>query len=322
VAFVCVVPALHAQVGRGGDPRSQLQLEAATLESRGDLDGAEDALRRLLALEPEASGTIFALERVLRAKGELGDLHQVVGEFVARSNSPEVMALHLELLIEADSLPAMEAATERWLSATRTEVAYRVAAEAYGRAFGTTRALDVLRRGRVALRRPDALALEIGDALAANGDVDAAVDEWSLAVGDGIGTDAVVERIERLGGRGRDAAERLVGDLADSDVSTRREAALTVALAFRLESETLALARRAADDLEGRSRVAYLETMAARARGAQLARVAAWAYEALGGDAANPEQRREVERRILGAALEAGDTAMALDAQRRMASSA
>jgi tetratricopeptide (TPR) repeat protein len=49
--------------------------------------------------------------------------------------------------------------------------------------------------------------------------------------------------------------------------------------------------------------------------------VAAWAYEALGGDAANPEQRREVERRILGAALEAGDTAMALDAQRRIAAS-
>jgi tetratricopeptide (TPR) repeat protein len=321
VALVAVAPGLDAQVGRGGDPRSQLQLEAATLESRGDLDGAEDALRRLLALEPESVGTIFALERVLRAKGELTELRQVVAESLERSNSAEVMALNLQLLIEADSIPAMEAATERWLSATRTESAYRVAAEAYGRALGPARALDVLRRGRAALRQPDALALEIGDALAQSGDVNAAVDEWAVAVGDGIGTDTVVARIEGLGARAPDAARRLVGELADSDVPTRRDAALTVALAFRLESESLDLARRAADDLEGRSRVAYLETVAARARGAQLAGVAAWAYEELGGDEANPEQRREVERRIVGAALEAGDTAMALAAQRRVAAS-
>jgi tetratricopeptide (TPR) repeat protein len=319
VALVSTVPGLHAQVGRGGDPRSQLQLEAATLESRGDLDGAEDALRRLLALDPEASGTIFALERVLRAKGELADLRQVVSEFLEGSNSAEVMALNLELLIEADSMPAMEAEAERWLSATRTESAYRVAAAVYAGAFGPARALDVLRRGRETLRQADALALEIGDALAGSGDIDAAVDEWALAVGDGMGTD--IARIERLGARGPNAARRLVDELAGSDVPARRDAALTVALAFRLESESLDLARRAADELEGRSRVSYLETVATRARGAQLAGVAAWAYEELGSGQANPEQRRDVERRIVDAALEAGDTAMALDAQRRVVAS-
>ena len=321
VLVASAVPRLDAQVGRGGDLQSQLQLEAATLESRGDLDGAEDALRRLLALEPDASGTIFALERVLRAKNELADLRQIVREFLERSSSPEVMALSLDLLIEADSLVAMEASAERWLSATRTESAYRVAAGAYQRAFGGERALDLLRRGRAALGEEDALALEIGDALAENGNVDGAVDEWSLAIGDGAGTDTVIARVQGLGDGRRNAAARLVGRLADSDVTERRDAALTIALELGLESEALALVEEAADDLDGRSRVAYLETVAARARTAQRARVAAWAYEELGGDAANPEQRRDVERRIVEAALEAGDTAMALQAQRRVAAS-
>ena len=319
--FLGAVAPAYAQVGRGGDPRSQLQLEAATLESRGDLDGAEDALRRLLALEPDASGTVFALERVLRAKNELGELRQVVRQFLERNESPEVMALDLQLLIESDSVQAMEAAAERWLSANSSEAAYRAVADVYGRAHGPARRLEMLRRGRTAIGEPDALALDIADVLVESGDLDAAVDEWALAVGDGAGTDSVVGRIEDLGASTRDAGRRLADALADSDVPERRDAALTVAFELGLESEALDLARDRAGDLDGRSRVTYLESVASRARAAQLAQVAAWAYEELGGEAANPEQRREVERRIVAAALEAGDTAMALEAQRRVAAS-
>ena len=96
-AILLAAPPLGAQVGRGGDPRSQLQLEAATLESRGDLEGAESSLRRLLELEPTASGTIFALERVLTAKNERSELRPLVQAFLAQSPSVEVMALFQEL---------------------------------------------------------------------------------------------------------------------------------------------------------------------------------------------------------------------------------
>ncbi|MGE0161221.1 MAG: hypothetical protein AB7T31_17635 [Gemmatimonadales bacterium] len=319
--LLSAAPGVRAQVGRGGDPRSQLQLQAATLESRGDLDGAEDALRRLLALEPDASGTVFALERVLRAKGELAELRDVVHQFLEHTDSPEVMGLNLGLLIEADSLRVMETTAERWLSGARTEPPFRIVADAYGRAFGHARALEVLRRGRSAVGRRDALALEIGDVLAESGDVNGAVGEWALAVGDGAGTDAAIERVRALGDRTPEAGRRLVEALVDGDVVERRDAALEVAFALRLEPQALDLVREAAGDLDDRSRVAYLETVASRARGAQLARVAAWAYEQLGGESANPEQQREVQRRIVEAALEAGDTTMALAAQRRVVAS-
>ena len=312
---------VSAQVGRGGDPRSQAQLEAATLESRGDLDGAEAALRRLLEIDPTSSGTIFALERVLRAQDQVDELRPIVRAYLARSATPEVMALHLRLLIEADSTDAMVTEAERWLAGNQNRAAYRQVAGAYASARGEERALDVLRRGRAAIGDRDALALEIGDLLAEVADMDGAVDEWALAVGDGTPLAEVLRRVAALDERVPEAGRRLADALADSDVAEARDAALTVALAFDLEPEALALAQAAAEDMDGRSRVTYLEGVGRRAREARVARVAAWAYQELGGDAANPEERRELERRIVEVALEAGDTVMALEAQRRVAAS-
>jgi tetratricopeptide (TPR) repeat protein len=316
-ALLCLAaPGAHAQVGRGGDPRSQLQLEAATLESQGDLEGAEDAYRRLLALEPEASGTVYALERVLRAKGELDELRAIVTDFVARSPRSEVMGLNLDLLVEADSVDAMVVVAERWLVDTPSPYAYRVVAGTYSRSLGPVRAADVLRRGRDAGIR--ALSLDLGDALVASGDVDAGMDAWAVALRDGLGTE-VVERLRNLDGRAEDAARRLIRTLAREE--SDRDEALTIAIEMRLESDALELLEGVSDDLEGRTRIAYLEAVAARARGAQLARVAAWVYREIGGEAEDPEDRREVDRRIVEAALEAGDTPMALEAQRRLAAS-
>ena len=326
VALVATALALasapgSAQVGRGGNPQSQAQLEAATLESRGDLEGAEAALRRLLRIDPTSSGTIFALERVLRAQDQVGELRPIVRAYLARSANPEVMALNLRLLIEADSTDAMVTEAERWLATHGNRADYRQVAGAYASALGEERALDVLRRGRSALDDRSALALEIGDLLAEMGEVDGAVDEWALAVGDGTRLTEILRRVAALDERAPEAGRRLADALADSDMPEAREAALTVALALDLEPEALALAQSAADDLDGRLRVAYLEDVGQRAREARLASVAAWAYQELGGDAANPEDRRELERRIVEIGLEAGDTVMALEAQRRVAAS-
>jgi hypothetical protein len=319
-ALALVSAPLNGQVGRGGDPQSQLQLEAATLESRGDLVGAESALRRLLDLDPTSAGTIFALERVLRAQHQVGELRPIVLAFLGRSANPEVMALNLRLLVDADSTEAMATEAERWLSGSRSEAAYREVAAVYARALDEERALEVLRRGRAAIDRRDVLALEIGDLLAEIGDVDGAVDEWALAVEGGTRVAGVLSRVTQLEGRTQEAGRRLADALGDSDVPEARDAALAVALSLDLEPEALALAQRGLDDLEGRSRVSYLEDVGRRAREARLARVAAWAYQELGGDA-NPDERRELDRRIVTVALEAGDTVMALDAQRRVAAS-
>ncbi|MBM4182881.1 MAG: hypothetical protein FJ207_01495 [Gemmatimonadetes bacterium] len=308
-----------AQVGRGGDPESRLQLEAATLESRGDLEGAEAAYRRLLELDPRSSGTVFALERVLRASGQLAELRPVVVAFLARSANAQVQALSLGLLVESDSADAMVTEAERWLERDPSEGAYRAVASLYHRAFGPRRSLELLRRGRTAIGAEDALALEIGDLLAEADDAEGAVEEWAAAVGDGARMEEVVERVRGLDDP--DAERRLVEALADSDVSERRDGALTASLAFGLEDESIELAGRRADDLEGRTRQAYLEDVARRAREVRLASVAAWAFQELGGGAANPEERRQLDRRIVEVSLEAGDTALALEAQRRVAGS-
>jgi tetratricopeptide (TPR) repeat protein len=320
-ALPLAVASVSAQAGRGGDPQSRLQLEAATLESEGDLEGAEAAYRRLLEMDPLAAGTVFALERVLRASDQLGELQPIVVAFLARNAHPQVQELRLRLLTEADSANAMVSESERWLAADGTQAAYLGVARTYARAFGPERALEVLRRGRTVAGARDAFALEIGDQLAANGDVAAAVDEWALAVGDGARLDEVVSRVTALGEGAAASGRRLVAALADSDVPERSDAALTAALAFGLEAEAIDLAESRVEDLDGRARDTYLEDVARRARAAQRAPVAAWALAELGGGAANPEERRQIDRRIVEVSLESGDTTLALAAQRRVAAS-
>ena len=59
-----------------GDPQEEARLlrAAASRESRGDLAGAEAVLRDLVTRYPTSSGGVFALERVLRARGRVADI--------------------------------------------------------------------------------------------------------------------------------------------------------------------------------------------------------------------------------------------------------
>ena len=65
-------------------------------------------------------------------------------------------------------------------------------ARVYEDVFGVDRAIETLRIGREATGRDDALALEMGDLLAATGAVDSAVEEWATAVGEDGGQAAVL----------------------------------------------------------------------------------------------------------------------------------
>ena len=319
VASLSAAP-LIAQ-GRGGDPQSRALLEAATLESRGDLEGAEAALRRALEIEPTSAGALFALERVLRSKNEVHELRPLVDAFLERTPDVEVRALRLELLAGADSAQAMVEEAEAWLASDPSAAVHSAVAGVYERALGAERALEVLRRGQTRLGG-NALALQTGDVLAGAGDVEGAADEWARSVEeDGSGMEAVRGRLGALGAGRTEAARRLVDRLGDSALPERRRATLRLALEMGLEEEALELSERHVAGLGGRARATFLNEIGILARESRMAAVAAWAYAELGEEAASPEERRQFDQRIADISLEAGDTVAALDAQRRVVAS-
>ncbi len=322
---------MAALLGTSGGPahaqavqESRLLREAAALESAGNFDGAEVVLRRLLDASPSSSGGLFALERVLRAKGDTGSILPAVDAFLAHDpSSSGVRYLKLRVLVELDSLEALEEEAERWYRhEPGSEAPYREVSRVYERAFGPERALEVLRTGRERVDDEDALALEIGDLLVLIGDVGGALEEWARAVGDDGGqASTVARRVAGLPVDPREAARRLVAILGRADEPGRRRAGASIALEMELDDEALPLVRRIASDLGRRERVVFLSEVARRAREKDLASVAAWAYAELGDEAQSPGERRQFDQRIVEVALAAGDTAEALEAQRRVVSS-
>ena len=321
---LCIgVQSASAQV-RMRNSETQLLRDAANRESQGDFDGAEAVLRRLLDEDPGSSGGLFALERVLRAKGEMVALLPTVDRFLQHDpESSGVRYLKLRVLMEVDSLDALRAEAEQWLGLDpASEVAYREVARVYERAFGIDEALGLLRAGRSMIGRDDTLALEIGDLLAAMGNTDGAVDEWALGVGDDAAQAATItHRIQGLTSGVADAGRRLVNVLVASPELPRRRAATRIALDLGLGEEAMRAAVGVAGDLDGRARASFLSDVARRARDQDLVEVASWAYDELGDDASSPAERRQFDQRIIDIALAAGDTATALEAQRRVAAS-
>jgi tetratricopeptide (TPR) repeat protein len=254
----------------------------------------------------------------------MAELLPAVDRFLERDpESSGVRYLKLRVLMELDSLDALRAEAEQWLEFDATnEVPYREVARVFERAFGVGEAMELLREGRIATGRDDALALEIGDLLAAMGDTDGAVDEWALAVGeDAAQATTITRRVQGLTSGVAEAGRRLVNTLAESDGLPRRRAAARVALDLGLGDEAMRFAQDVAGDLDGRARTSFLSDVARRARDQDLVAVASWAYDELGDDAGSPAERRQFDQRIIDIALAAGDTSTALEAQRRVAAS-
>ena len=323
-AGVAWIPAsVDAQV-RLRNSESQLLRESAARESRGDFAGAEEVLLQLLEADPTSSGGLFALERVLRAKGEIVSVLAPVDAFLAQDpESPGVRSLKLRVLAEVDSADAVRREADAWIASDRrSEVPYREVSRVYDRLFGGEAGLAVLRDGRRAIGRPDALALEIGDLLAAGGDVEGAASDWALAVDEDSGQVATVTRRVQALSQGSDrAAARLVAELGRAEQLGRRRAGARAALDLRVEGQALQLVRSVAGDLNGRARTTFLSDVARRARDNDMVEVASWAYDELGEDASTPVERRQFDQRIIDVALASGDTLTALDAQRRVAES-
>lgn len=307
-----------------GVEETRVLREAAARQAQGDYDGAEQLLRQLLEVRPASSGGLFALERVLRAKGNVLDILPAVDTFLAHDASASgVRTLKLRVLSDADSTAAVEREGEAWLQAQPTsDASYREVARAFSRSFGPERAIQVLERGRKAMARSGAFALDMGDLQAAAGHVDQAVDEWVTAVGDDGGQARTVgRRVQELKDPREAVARRLVRALGAASEPGRRRAGAQIALDLGLGGDALTLSRKVAADLQGRARMAFLSDVARRARDAELTEVASWAYGELGQDAASPGERRQFDQRLVELSLADGDTATALEAQRRVVDS-
>ena len=324
IILVLAFPLVIQAQGRRGSEESRLLRDAAALESRGDYERAEMVLRRLLDIDPGSTGGLFALERVFRAQGEPEKILPVVDVFIdTNSSASGVRYVKLRVLADLDSLEALEAEVTRWFeSDPGSEEPYREVARVYEDVFGVDRAIETLRIAREATGREDALALEMGDLFAVTGAVDSAVEEWATAIGEDEGQAAgIVRRIEELKDGKENAGRQLVDYLAKSGIVAHQRVGARIALDLGLEEAALDLSRRVANDLEGRSREMFLAEVARRARETGLSLAASWAYEELGRGASTPSERRQFDQRIIDVALAAGDTAAALEAQRRVANS-
>ncbi|RMH20371.1 MAG: hypothetical protein D6701_03850, partial [Gemmatimonadetes bacterium] len=260
-----------AAAQRSLDPVSEGQRlrQAAARESRGEYDQAARLLREILDDNPVSTGALFALERVLRAAGDVGAVLPAVEQFLAADPlHPGPHTMRLRVYAELDSLAALRRAGEAWLAAApRDADAYREVARAFGEAFGGDEALAVLERGRSTLSRADLFALEMGDLRLASGDTAAALAEWAAAVGpEGERASAVLRRVTALEPDVARAAGRLVAALdREPTTSDRRRTAARIALEAGLGGEARRLAERAIEPLDAGAREGFLVTLARRA---------------------------------------------------------
>jgi tetratricopeptide (TPR) repeat protein len=296
---------------------------ASSAEWRGRLDEAETVLTGLLAGKPTSSGGLFALERILRTRSRVGEILPYVDRYLAsRPDASGPRYMKLRVLVEIDSLEAVDDAARAWFEAEPASAdPYREVARLIQPVLGGARALEILLEGREALGERGALALEVGDARMRLGDEEGAVREWAVALeSPRTDLDGVLRRLERLGGDREALAEPILAVLTRSDASEeRRRAAVRVAIDFELPD----LARRiAAAGLRGLPREAapaFLQEVARRADTAGMADLSLWALTTLQRTVPSVTGDASTEVRLAAAALAVGDTAAAIEAQTRLA---
>jgi len=298
--------------------------QANGFEWRGDFDRAEQTLKALLEAKPTSTGGLFALERVTRARGRLSEVLPWADRYLeADPSASGVRSMKLRVLAEVDSTAELRPSADAWFRAEPGVVApWREVARVWEDAFGAEAAIELLREGRETLSDSTALALEVGDLLARQGNPGAAVLEWSRAVDrPDLDLQALMRRIERLDGEPGQWATPLLDALSAEGVGIeRRQAAVWVALDLRALDRAEEIARSVLDEVEGDRRARFLETLAGQADEAEAPQLRLWALTTQRADRGNvPDPRLDLQ--IAAAALIAGDTAQAVRAQARLAGS-
>lgn len=310
-------------LGQGVDAQEESRRlrEASSLEWRGQVGAAEAVLVKLLQDLPTSSGGLFALERILRNQGRVGEILPWADRFLGVEPSASgVRYMKLRVLVEVDSLSAVAGEARAWFRAEPgSPDPYREVARLYERALGPDAALSLLREGRGALGDPNALSLEMGDLLAREGNEGEAVAEWSRALRQPQADLAgVLRRLDRLQGDPAALAPPLLEALATPPTTPeRRAAAVRVAVQLGLAEESVRLAEAALEPLTRPQRRDLLDEVARWADEAGLPGVGVWALQ--GARELVPERERvTLDVRIATLALQARDTATAVAAQTRL----
>lgn len=156
---------------------------ALDLERRGDYSGAASAWRELLSANPGDLAALLGLERALTPLGRLAEMTDQVRAAARQDSSPGVMGVAIRVWTAARQPDSARAAVERWAAAEPTSEApfqeWGMAAYS-GRDRVSAKAAYQL--GRQLLHRPDALAAELGQIAALEGDYAGAAREWLTAI--------------------------------------------------------------------------------------------------------------------------------------------
>ena len=314
---------VFAQAEGGVSRESDLLREASTLEAHGDYSGAERLLTRALEANPASLTGLLQMERVLMIQGRAAALLPILDRLLLEDpRSALAHQMRVRALSLLDRPGELQDAGELWIAATPAlEVPYRELARIHHERGELDRSIALLERGRTAIPRPDALALEMGEAYAAAGRWHDAAREWARAVGaDARGLHAVERRLNLLSDGGARVLPELVDALdAPGSGPARLRAAAILAVDAGLMRDAQSIAKRVAAALDRTSRERFLTEMARRADGAGLARLAYWAYDALEDASEESEtQLWAIRTRMADLALVVGDTARAVELYRKM----
>jgi tetratricopeptide (TPR) repeat protein len=312
---------VSGQVGPTSGREAQVIREASGLEWRGRIQEAETLLEEFMMGSPTSSAGLFALERVLRTQGRVGEVLPWTDRYLSEDpTSSAVRYMKMRVLVEVDSLEALPPVAEAWFEAEPgSPDPYREVARLYQRAMGPEAALEVLERGQEAVPSGGSLALAKGDVHAEMGDDTAATVAWARALEDPAAeVEPVVRRLRGLEGDPEVLARPLLDALADGSTPERREAAVEVAIRFGLDDEAISEGRDALAELPSGERRAFLRRVADGATEAERPVVAVWALEEA-RRSVSARERLGIDLQLASAALMAGDTARALEAQAEVA---
>src|SRR5690606_31980700 len=122
----------------------------------------------VLRANPTSLSGLLTLERLLTAQARLPEILPAVDRLLEKEPT-SVIGHQTRLRVTSDlsDVPRLEAAIAEWIAATpNLETPYREAASIWRRRGEPARSIAVLEQGRKRIERPDALALELGDAYA------------------------------------------------------------------------------------------------------------------------------------------------------------
>ena len=309
-------PAEPQAVARDSGSEMDRLRRAGDYERAGDLEAATALVEAVLLDNPTSLTALLAYERLLGVQGRAADVVPAVDRLLeAQPASVLAHTVRLRAIAQVGDDEAVQRVVDAWIRATPgVETPYREAALVWRQRGAVNRALTVLERGRSAVDQDDALALELGDALAEAGDLRRAAGEWARAVGgDGRGLMLVQRRLQERPDGGADAVGYLIEQLNEPPATPgRQRAAALLAIDAGMEER----ARQLVDILVSgatspREREQLLVELARRSDAAGLYRLAAWSYTELMEAAAEDGAGLAIRARVAELALLAGDTALA-----------